>query len=251
MIKASKLCKTFGDAAVLNDFDLEVKTGETLVILGGSGVGKSVFLKHVIGLLKPDSGSLEIDGILINDLSGQKLYEAIRNTGMLFQGGALFDSLNIFENVAFYLDQHENLSDEEVEERVHNALAMVGLSDVADKMPSELSGGMRKRAALARVIIYRPQILLYDEPTTGLDPINAMQINELIMKMQQELNATSVVVTHDMASALKVADRIALLHEGTIKFTGDKESFIQSKNEIIQAFLSNAIPQGVFRDGNQ
>ncbi len=249
MIKAKKLCKSFDGLRVLDEFDLEINAGETLVILGASGVGKSVFLKHVIGLLKPDSGTLEIDGVMITELRGPDLYEAIRNTGMLFQGGALFDSLNIFDNVAFYLDQHENLSFEEVEDRVLNALKTVGLEGTQDKMPSELSGGMRKRAALARLIVYRPQILLYDEPTTGLDPIHAMQINELIIQTQKELNATSVVVTHDMTSTLKIADRIALLHEGKIIFTGDKKSFIQSKDEMIRAFISNAIPEGVCSNG--
>lgn len=249
MIKANKVCKRFGDLVVLDEFDLEVKTGETLVILGGSGVGKSVFLKHIIGLLQPDSGTIEIDGIMITELSGQQLYEAIRNTGMLFQGGALFDSLNIFDNIAFYLDQHESLSSEETQERVLEALRIVGLEGIEDKMPSELSGGMRKRAALARLIVYRPQILLYDEPTTGLDPIHSMQINELILKTQKELNSTSIVVTHDMASALKIADRIALLHNGKIAFTGDKKEFIDSDNEMIHAFLSNAIPEGVLKNG--
>jgi phospholipid/cholesterol/gamma-HCH transport system ATP-binding protein len=249
MIRATKLCKKFGELEVLKDFDLEVRTGETLVILGGSGVGKSVFLKHVIGLIRPDSGALEIDGVLINELQGNSLYEAIRNTGMLFQGGALFDSLNIAENVSFYLDQHEKLPEDEVQDRVYHALKMVGLEGIEEKMPSELSGGMKKRVALARLIIYRPQILLFDEPTTGLDPIHAMQINELIMETQKELNATSLVVTHDMASTLKVADRIALLHEGQIKFVGDKKTFIQSKDEIIHAFLSNSIPQGACENG--
>ncbi len=251
MIRATKLCKSFGDLVVLDGFDLEVKTGETLVILGGSGVGKSVFLKHIIGLIQPDSGTLEIDGVHITELQGHALYESIRNTGMLFQAGALFDSLNIFDNIAFYLNQHENLSEEEIEDRVLEALKIVGLEGVEDKMPSELSGGMRKRAALARLIVYRPQILLYDEPTTGLDPIHSMQINELIIQTQKELNATSVVVTHDMVSALKIADRIALLHGGKIDFIGDKKSFLESKNETIHAFLSNAIPQGVSGYGQE
>lgn len=251
MIRATNLCKSFDDLVVLNNFNLEINTGETLVILGGSGEGKSVFLKHIIGLLKPDSGSLEIDGVTINQLSGPQLYEAIRNTGMLFQGGALFDSLNVFDNVAFYLDQHENLSEEETASRVNRALDMVALENVGDKMPSELSGGMRKRVALARLVVYRPQILLYDEPTTGLDPIHAMQINELIIKTQRELKATSIVVTHDMASCLKIADRIALLHQGKIVFVGDKKSFIESKDELITAFLSNAIPEGVSNYGKQ
>ncbi|MCH9633427.1 MAG: putative ribonucleotide transport ATP-binding protein mkl [Chlamydiae bacterium] len=251
MIKAKQLCKSFDDLNVLDNFDLEIQAGETLVILGASGVGKSVFLKHIIGLIQPDSGSLEIDGVNITELRGQSLYEAIRNTGMLFQGGALFDSLNIFQNVSFYLDQHEHLTFEETQERVCSALKMVGLEETEEKMPAELSGGMRKRAALARLIVYRPRILLYDEPTTGLDPIHSMQINELIVQTQKELNATSVVVTHDIASTLKIADRIALLHEGRIIFIGNKESFIKSQDETIHKFISNAIPKGVFSNGSQ
>ncbi len=245
MIKAKGLCKTYDDIVVLKDFDLEINTGETLVILGQSGVGKSVFLKHVNGLEKPDAGSLEIDGVTISDLSGPQLYKAIKNTGMLFQGGALFDSLTVIENTSFYLDQHGKVDPKEIEERALKALDMVGLKGTEYKMPSELSGGMKKRAALARLIVYRPQILLYDEPTTGLDPIHAAQISDLIVKTQQELKATSVVVTHDIPSALTVGDRLAVLHEGRIIFIGDKESFIKSKEEIIRNFLENAIPKGV------
>ena len=249
MIKATGLCKSFEELVVLKNFSLEIQTGETLVILGRSGVGKSVFLKHIIGIEKPDDGTLEIDGINISDLSGPDLYKAIRHTGMLFQSGALFDSLNVFENTAFYLTQHDKLTSEEVRERVKTALEMVGLKDIEKKMPSELSGGMKKRVALARLIVYRPQILLYDEPTTGLDPIHSMQINELILKTQQELQATSVVVTHDMASAMKVGDRIALLHEGQVIFVGSKDEFANSDNEMLRKFIENAIPQGVSRRG--
>ena len=245
MIRATKLCKSYDDIAVLNEFDLEINTGETLVILGRSGVGKSVFLKHVIGLEKPDSGTLEIDDVTISDLSGPELYQAIRNTGMLFQGGALFDSLSVIENTSFYLDQHDSIDPKEIEDRALKALEMVGLKGTEYKMPSELSGGMKKRAALARLIVYRPQILLYDEPTTGLDPIHAAQISELILKTQQELKATSVVVTHDIPSAVTVADRVAVLHEGKIIFIGDKETFINSKDEMIRDFLEKAIPKGV------
>ncbi len=249
MIKAHKLCKAYEELMVLNEFDLEIKTGETLVILGRSGVGKSVFLKHVIGLEKPDSGYLEIDGVIISDLKGPDLYQAIRNTGMLFQGGALFDSMTILENTGFYLSQHEGLDNKEIEERSYKALEMVGLSGTENKVPSELSGGMRKRAALARLIVYRPQILLYDEPTTGLDPIHSMQISELILKTQRELQATSVVVTHDIACALKVGDRIAMLSDGKIIFIGDKESFLKSDEKLIRDFLENAIPKGVHVHG--
>lgn len=243
MIKATALSKSYDDIAVLKDFELEIKTGETLVILGQSGVGKSVFLKHINGLQKPDSGSLEIDGVIISDLAGPQLYKAIRNTGMLFQGGALFDSLTIIENTSFYLDQHDDIDPQEIEDRAIQALDMVGLKGTERKMPSELSGGMKKRAALARLIVYRPQILLYDEPTTGLDPIHAAQISDLILKTQNELKATSVVVTHDIPSALTVGDRLAVLHEGKIIFIGDKEAFIHANDEIIRRFIENATPK--------
>lgn len=245
MIRATKLCKAYDGITVLKDFDIEINTGETVAILGRSGVGKSVFLKHVIGLEKPDSGSLEIDGILVSELSGHQLYQAIRNTGMLFQGGALFDSMTVIENTSFYLDQHEDIDPREIEERALKALEMVGLQGTEYKMPSELSGGMKKRAALARLIVYRPQILLYDEPTTGLDPIHASQISELIAKTQLELKATSVVVTHDIPCAITVADRIAMLHEGRIIFFGHKEDFIHSKDGMIREFIEKAIPKGV------
>lgn len=244
MIKATKLYKSYDDIAVLKEFDLEIHTGETLVILGRSGVGKSVFLKHVNGLEKPDSGTLEIDGVVVSELSGPQLYKAIRNTGMLFQGGALFDSMTIIENTSFYLDQHEHIDSKEIEDRAAKALEMVGLKGTEYKMPSELSGGMKKRAALARLIVYRPQILLYDEPTTGLDPIHSAQISELIVQTQKELQATSVVVTHDIPSALTVADRMAVLHEGKIIFIGDKQAFLSSGEEMIKTFLDKATPKG-------
>src|SRR4029079_15947511 len=176
-------------------------------------IGKSVLLKHIIGLLKPDRGTVDIDGVRITDLEGAELLFAVRHMGMLFQGGALFDSMTIEENTGFYLKQHgdphmgKRLSKEELKERVRHALQIVGLEGTENKMPSELSGGMRKRAALARVIVYRPLIVLYDEPTTGLDPITSMQINELINKTKSELKSTSVVVTHDIRSALEVGDR--------------------------------------------
>ena len=249
MIKANKLCKSYEEIEVLKDFDLEIKTGETLVILGQSGVGKSVFLKHVIGLERPDSGTVEIDGVCISDLRGPQLYKAIRNTGMLFQGGALFDSLTILENTSFYFDQHSDLALENVEERCIQALEMVGLKGTEYKMPSELSGGMKKRAALARLIVYRPQILLYDEPTTGLDPIHASQIAELIYKIQKELQATSVVVTHDIPTALTVGDRLAMLHQGKIIFIGDKETFLRSEDEMIRNFIEKATPKGASANG--
>jgi phospholipid/cholesterol/gamma-HCH transport system ATP-binding protein len=240
MIKINDLWKRFGKIQVLAGFNLEIKDGETLVILGPSGIGKSVLLKHIIGLLKPDKGTVDINETRITDLSGPDLFKAVQNMGMLFQGSALFDSMNVEENTAFYLTQHgdpetgEKLSRKEMASRVEHALELVGLQDTQKKMPSELSGGMRKRAALARLIVYRPKIVLYDEPTTGLDPIIAMQINELIVKTKEELKATSIVVTHDMFSALYVGDRLALIRDGKIAHIADPDQFIKIDDHLIK-----------------
>ena len=216
MIDIHNLWKAYDKLPVLKGLNLQVKKGETLVILGRSGVGKSVLLKHIIGIAKADQGYIEVDGIRVSDLKGEERYQVTRNMGMLFQGAALFDSMNIEENTAFYLRQHGNLQtgkpylDGEITDMVDHALEMVDLAGTQKKMPSDLSGGMRKRAGLARLIVYRPEYLLYDEPTTGLDPITAMQINELIVKTQEKLKATSIVVTHDIMSALFVGDRLDL-----------------------------------------
>lgn len=245
MIKAENITKYFGPLMVLKDFSLEISPGETLVILGRSGAGKSVFLKLLLGLEKPDSGHIIINDTIISSLFGPPLYRAIKHMGMLFQGGALFDSMSVFENVAFYLMQHGKLPLSEISDRVSLALKMVEMQGSERKMPAELSGGMRKRVALARLIVYRPTVILYDEPTTGLDPITAMHINELIIKTKEELKATSIVVTHDIASALTVADRLALLEDGKIATTENKEAFTTSKHPSIQAFLSYLIPKGV------
>jgi len=242
MITIRKLYKRYDKIQVLDNLDLDVKTGETLVILGRSGVGKSVLLKNIIGITKPDSGTIDVDDVRITDLSGPALYQAVMNMGMLFQGSALFDSMNIYENTAFYLKQHGHYSKAELDERVAQALGMVGLDGTQYKMPSELSGGMKKRAALARVIVYRPSIILYDEPTTGLDPITAMTINQLIVKTQQELNATSIVVTHDIISSLFVGDRLALHKDGKIAYIAEPEAFLKIDDPII-AFLKKTITQ--------
>lgn len=256
MIKIRDLYKKFGKLQVLAGINLDIQTGETVVVLGRSGVGKSVLLKHIIGITKPDHGSIEIDEIKISELDGPELYRAIHHMGMLFQSSALFDSMNIEDNTAFYLTQHGDLqtgkkySLKEIQERVSEALEMVGLQDTQKKMPSELSGGMRKRAALARLIVYRPTILLYDEPTTGLDPITAMQINNLIVKTQQELKATSIVVTHDILSALFVGDRLALIEDGKIAYIEKPENFMKIEDPII-AFLRKTIsadPQKIRED---
>ncbi len=248
MIKIRNLWKRYDKLQVLEGLDLDVNTGETLVILGRSGVGKSVLLKHIIGITKPDRGTIDIDGVRISDLDGPALYKAVQNMGMLFQGSALFDSMNLFENTGFYLNQHgdpktgRHYTEKEIEDLVTHALEMVNLQGTQKKMPSELSGGMRKRAGLARLIVYRPSILLYDEPTTGLDPITAMQINELIVKTQKELKATSIVVTHDILSALYVGDRLALHKDGKIAYIADPDTFMQINDPII-AFLRKIISQ--------
>ncbi len=242
MIKIRNLWKKYGKLQVLAGLDLDVKNGETLVILGRSGMGKSVLLKHIIGISKPDQGTIDVGDTRISDLSGPELYKAVLDMGMLFQGSALFDSMNVQENIAFFLREHHTCSEKEIRERVQQALEIVGLSDTENKMPSELSGGMRKRAALARLIVYRPALLLYDEPTTGLDPITAMQINELIVKTQKELKATSIVVTHDILSALYVGDRLALLKDGKIAHLADPDAFLKIEDPIIE-FLRKTISQ--------
>lgn len=235
------LQKKYGNVVVLNNLNLDVYEGETLVILGRSGVGKSVLLKQIIGIETPNKGYVEVNGIRISDINPIIRYRAVKNMGMLFQGAALFDSLNVFENTAFYLRQHEShLSEQEIRERVNEALEMVGLQGTQLKMPSDLSGGMRKRAALARLIVYRPTIILYDEPTTGLDPITSMQINELIVATQKKLQATSIVVTHDIRSALEVGDRLAFHDEGKIRQIAPKQEFLQIEDPLLCSFFENA-----------
>lgn len=249
MIEVKDLWKSYNGNTVLKGLNLTVETGETLVILGRSGCGKSVLLRHILGLEKPDKGEVIIDGICISCLNEEALYKAIHEMGMLFQASALFDSLTVGENTAFYLRQHNRHTENEVEELVSGALKMVGLEDKEDVMPSDLSGGMRRRAALARLIVYHPKILLYDEPTTGLDPITAMQINDLIVETQKKLNATSIVVTHDICSAFHVADRIALNHDGKIVYITRKEEFIKIDDPIVQTFLKNATLREIYTNG--
>ncbi|MBA3957484.1 MAG: ATP-binding cassette domain-containing protein [Parachlamydiaceae bacterium] len=241
IINVHDLWKAFGSLQVLKGLTLEVFEGETLVILGRSGVGKSVLLKQIIGIDKPDRGYVEIFGERLAAWSQSKRARAKDKIGMLFQGSALFDSMNVGENTAFYLRQHESeLSEKEIKKRVDEALEMVGLEGVQEKMPSELSGGMRKRAALARAIVYRPRILLYDEPTTGLDPITAMQINDLINSTKKELNTTTIVVTHDIRSAIEVGDRLAFHDDGKIAHVALKDKFFDIDDPNIKLFLDNA-----------
>lgn len=258
MIKIKDLWKRYGEVKVMEGLDLEVRDGETLVVLGRSGVGKSVLLKHIIGLIKPDRGSIEIDGVKITDLYPPELYSAIKQMGMLFQGSALFDSMNIEENTSFHLRQHgdpktgKKYTPAEMAERVAHALELVGMNGTQKKMPSELSGGMRKRAGLARLICYQPTIVLYDEPTTGLDPHTAMQINALIVKTQKELKATSIVVTHDIVSSLYVGDRLALYKDGKIMHIADPDTFLKIEDDVI-TFLRKTMTQDPrsFREQNK
>lgn len=242
MIRVHEVWKRYGKLEVLKGLSLDIFDGETLVILGRSGVGKSVLLKQIIGLETPDKGYIEVDNQKVSDLTVRAIRTQIKPMGMLFQGSALFDSMDVGQNTSFYLRQHSHsLSESEVQERVAQALEMVGLAGTERKMPSELSGGMRKRAALARLIVYRPQIILYDEPTTGLDPITSMQINELINQTKKELKATSIVVTHDIRSALEVGDRLAFHSDGKIAHVAPKSEFLQIDDPLLHDFFTNAI----------
>lgn len=242
MIHVHDIWKRYGKLEVLKGLSLDIFEGETLVILGRSGVGKSVLLKQIIGLEMPDQGYIEVDGKKVTNLTKRAFRSGFKSMGMLFQGSALFDSMDVGENVAFYLHQHDpSLAESVVKERVKTALEMVGLEGTEKKMPSDLSGGMRKRAALARLIVYRPEIILYDEPTTGLDPLTAQQINDLINQTKKELKATSIVVTHDIRSALEVGDRLAFHHEGKIAHIAPKSKFLQIDMPLIHDFFTHAM----------
>ena len=240
MIEIIDLHKSFGDFQVLRGVNLSVEHGESMTVIGGSGSGKSVLLKHIIGLLFPDKGRVLVDGQILNNLEAHDLNELRKKFGMLFQGAALFDSLTVWENVGFGLKQHTNLSDRQIREITTQKLALVGLKDVEDKMPSELSGGMKKRVGLARAIAMDPAIILYDEPTTGLDPITADAINDLIVDLRKKLGVTSVAITHDMQSAYKISDRIAMLYKGEIQEIGTPEQIKGTTNPIVRQFITGS-----------
>ena len=236
-IALKNLHKRFGRLVVLDGVELGIEAGESIVIIGASGSGKSVLLKHIVGLLRPDKGEVHFDGQRIDTLPERALMKVRERFGFLFQMGALFDSMTVEDNVAFPLVEHTRLDADEIHRRVKHKLTMVGLPSAGKKMPAELSGGQRKRVALARAIALEPDVILYDEPTTGLDPIRSDVINELILKLKREMKVTSVTVTHDMQSAFKVGDRIVMLHEGKIIFDGSPQQVQQSTDVIVQRFV--------------
>ncbi len=237
VVRLVKVHKRFGELIVLNGVNLELRRGETTVIIGESGSGKSVLLNHIVRLLKPDSGEVYFHDQRIDDLPERELAVLRPRFGFLFQLSALFDSLSVAQNVAFPIVEHTKKGRTEVDEIVRHKLGMVGLDGLQDKWPAQLSGGQKKRVALARAIALDPEIVLYDEPTTGLDPPRADEINELILKLKRELGVTSVVVTHDMASARKVADRIVMLYGGEFIFDGTPESIGRSDDERVHCFV--------------
>ena len=255
IIEFKNVSKKLGTKQVLSGLDLSIRKGEVMVIIGQSGEGKSVTLKHIIGLMQPDSGEVYVNGECLNGMSTIELDRIRSKSGMLFQYAALFDSLDVRGNVGFALDEHTDLSEAEKAKIVADKLDLVHLSGIEQMMPSELSGGMKKRVGLARAMARDPEILLYDEPTTGLDPINADVINNLIIELNQKLGVTSVVVTHDMQSVYKIADRIAMLYKGKIIKVGPKQEFIEPDNPIVRQFvkgeahgpITDEIPQPVVK----
>ena len=241
MIKVVDLYKQFQDQVVLRGVNLNIDKGQTLALIGGSGIGKSVLLKHIIGLIKPDHGEIFIDEQNINHLRGRALKRLKDQLGVVFQFGALFDSLTVFENVAFPLNEKTKLNDSQIYERVMKELTTVGLENDKDKYPAQISGGMRKRVALARCLILDPKIIFFDEPTTGLDPVIAQSIYKIIRTLQEERNVTALIVSHEIPGIFKIVDRVAMLHDGQIISTGTPEEIQTSSDPIVQKFLTGEI----------
>src|SRR5579862_1010415 len=237
MISLRNVYKAFGSKRVLSGFSLDVEEGETVAIIGFSGAGKSVAIKHIVGLLMPDKGEVIVDGLNVPSLSRQELYQLRARIGYVFQFAALFDSLTIGENVAMGLRKQEGLTETEIDERVHEALELVDLPDVAQRSPAELSGGMRKRVGIARAIALRPKYILYDEPTTGLDPVTSAVIDDLMVRMERQLGVTGVVITHDMRSAYTVANRIAMLYEGKVRQFGTVDEIKNTTDPVVRQFI--------------
>ena len=240
MIKIEDLYKSFGDNKVLEGVNLDIEKGETMVIIGRSGCGKSVLLKHIIGLLRPDAGRIFIKGSDITTYSNQELFKLRQRFGMLFQASALFDSMTVEENVGLGLREHRLLPEHEIKESIKEKLRLVGLPGVENLRPAELSGGMKKRVGLARAIAMNPEFVLYDEPTTGLDPIMADAINDLIIGLRNKLSITSIAVTHDIVSASKIADRMAMLYQGKIIFVGTPDQIKNSDNALVHQFITGS-----------
>ena len=236
-IQLTDVRKAFGARVILNGISLEVRDGETLAVIGQSGAGKSVLLKTIVGLLEPDRGTVTVDGQLVSSLAREDLYELRRKVGYVFQFAALFDSMTVFDNVAMGLRRIAGITDDEIEQRVHEALQRVDMGSYAQRMPGQLSGGQRKRVGLARAVATRPKYLLYDEPTTGLDPVTTAVIDELILRMARELGAAGVVITHDMKSAFRVATRIAMLYNGQIRFVGTPQEVEASRDPVVRGFV--------------
>jgi phospholipid/cholesterol/gamma-HCH transport system ATP-binding protein len=236
MIRFTDVSKSFGSKRVLDRFSLEIPAGETTALLGYSGTGKSVALKHIVGLLEPDEGTVEVDGQIVSDLSRDDLARLRASIGYVFQFAALFDSLSVYDNVALGLQQH-GFDPDLVETRVRSSLDRVGLIESANRFPSELSGGMRKRVGIARAIALQPRYILYDEPTTGLDPVTSAVIDELMVQVKRELGVTGVVVTHDMRSAFAVADRIAMLYQGRVHAVGTAAEIRRTEDPVVRQFI--------------
>ena len=236
-IRIRDLRKSFGPKLVLDGVDIDVPAGESLVVIGGSGTGKSVLLKHVVGLLRPDSGTVEVDGVAIERLGNREITEFRRKFGMSFQEGALFDSMTVWQNVAFPLQRLTRMSRREIDERVKECLAMARLEGVEEKLPSQLSGGMRRRVGFARAIAHKPEILLFDEPTTGLDPVTTALIDEVIVDLNDRLKTTTVTITHDMESAFRIGDRIAMIHKGKIIASAPPAEFRRLEDPRVQQFI--------------
>ncbi len=242
MIEINNLHKQFDENKVLQGVNLTINKGETLAIIGPSGCGKSVLLKHIVGLLQPDRGSVSIEGKNVNNLKETELYEVRKLFGFLFQGAALFDSMTIEENIWLSLIENDyDLSKNEIDEIVSEKLELVGLPGIQKMKPSELSGGMKKRVGLARALVTNPQYILYDEPTTGLDPIMSDSIDELIVHLNKEINVTSIVVTHDMFSVKNVADKVSMMHNGKIYFSGTYDEILSSNDGVIQSFVKRTV----------
>ncbi|HXC26249.1 MAG TPA: ABC transporter ATP-binding protein [Gemmatimonadaceae bacterium] len=237
MIQLVNVHKSFGSKQVLDGFTLDVPEGETMVIIGYSGTGKSVAIKHIVGLLTPDEGTVVVDGLDVPTLSREQLYALRSKIGYVFQFAALFDSMTVGENVAMALRKDRNLSEAEIAQRVSEALALVDLEGMEEKFPAELSGGMRKRAGIARAIAKRPKYILYDEPTTGLDPVTSAVIDQLMIRMREKLGVTSVVITHDMRSAYSVGTQIAMLYEGKVRQVGNVDAIRQTTDPVVRQFI--------------